>query len=131
MVRSLADRTFQLRTSPERNQPSSWKTSAVLSAWKRYPEHTDPPRMQTSPRPIPGQFKWTNYDSTGGGVTFGLPACLLFFPTVFRRNSSTFREKNADIEIFWKYAEFRQLSGIPHNSGKLWSKFRRKIFDLD
>ena len=42
---------------------------------------------------VPGLFKWTNYDSTGGGVTFGLPACLLYFPTVFRRICSTFREK--------------------------------------
>ena len=28
----------------------------------------------------------------GGGVTFGLPACLLYFPTVFRRIYSKFRK---------------------------------------
>ena len=39
------------------------------------------------------RLKWTNYESTGGGVTFGLPACLLHLPTFFRRICLKFREK--------------------------------------
>ena len=56
-----------------------------------------------SPRPsgsllFLGCFKCTNYDSTGGGgVTFGLPACLLYVPTVFRRICSNFRDKKAEM----------------------------------
>ena len=42
---------------------------------------------------VPGLLNWTNYESTGGGVTFGVPACLLYFPTFFRRICSKFREK--------------------------------------
>ena len=29
----------------------------------------------------------------GGGVTFGLPSCLVYVPTIFRRIYSKFREK--------------------------------------
>ena len=41
--------------------------------------------------------EWTNYDERRvGGVTFGLPACLLYFPTVLRRICSNF-VKNTEI----------------------------------
>ena len=68
----------------------------------------------------PGLVKWTNYDSTGGGVTFGLPACLLYIFLPLFADFFFFRRDVLEAEfaqnfvkkcrIFWRYTEFRQLS---------------------
>ena len=42
------------------------------------------------PDPHLGSLSGRIMTRQGGGVTFGLPACLLYFPTVFRRICSKF-----------------------------------------
>ena len=85
----------ELRKVVAASKRKNWKRGAYSSVPRDLGKASDSElRLHTGPdEDPPWLFKWTNYDSTGGGVTFGLPACLLYFPAVFRRICSKFREK--------------------------------------
>ena len=153
MVRSLADRTFQLWKRQFTAMLSQKTMSRSSLAGTKPTSYGVKTAVKTNLGCLSGRITTRR----AGGITFGLPACLLYFLTGFRRICSQFREKMQKVlEMHWvraiitplfpEYAQsnkpvfvtftnrkeknFRQLSGIPNNSGKFRWIFRRKIFDV-
>ena len=98
--REILDTTSRCTTSPA--SPPSQASPLHPAA------HSQEPEGWHVPCPLPGLFKWTNYDSTGGEVSLSgcLPAYYIFLP-FFAEFVQNFVRK---CRIFWKYTEFRQVS---------------------
>ena len=67
-------------------------------------------------------------DGGEGSLSACLPAYYIFLP-FFAEFAHFFGKNMKKCRKFWEYTALRQLSGIPHNSGKPWWNFQLKIFD--